>query len=161
MASMLKKEGPKIMIFVLHGNRDEFAWRKLRRSVTKVVSENDIEVMRSKESLAKRLTQVACRQAIVLFITTDPQDLVYFLPMIHLLRKAQVLLVIPNPDQETVRIGYKLEPRFLSTEDETFIEVRAILSHMVGEGKNRGHLSTQKTFCHDFFLANEALAHHY
>ena len=146
------------MIFVLHGNRDEFTWKSLRRAITKVVSENDIEVMHSRETLAKKLTQVACGQAIVLFITTDRQDLVYFLPMIRLLRKARVLLVIPNPEQETVRIGYKLEPRFLNTEEETFSEVRTIISHMVEEGNNRNHESTQITSSHDFFLANEELA---
>jgi hypothetical protein len=145
------------MIFVLYGNQDEFIWKRLQRTVTKVVSEKDIEVMGSKEALVKRLAHVACGQAIVLLITTDRQDLIYLLPMIRLLRKARVLLVIPNPEQETVRIGYKLEPRFLSTGEGTFSEVRAVLSYMVEEEKNRNHVSTQKPFSHNFFLANGEL----
>ena len=146
------------MIFILHGNQEEFAWNRLRRSIKTLVSEKDIEVMRSKETLAKRLSQVACGQAIVVLITNDRQDLIYFRSMIRLLRKARVLLIIPNSESETVRTGYKLEPRFLSTGPENLSEVRAVLGNMVEGEKERICVSTQKPFSRDYFFAKEELA---
>ena len=146
------------MIFVLHGKQEEFTWRRLQRSIETLVSENEIEVMRSKKTLAKRLSQVTCGQAVVVLITNGMQDLIYFRSMIRLLRKARVLLIIPNPEPETVRIGYKLEPRFLSTGPDNFSEVRAVLRNMVEGEKERICVSTQKPFSHDYFLDKEELA---
>jgi len=145
------------MIFALHGNQEAFAWKRLQGFIKTLVSDKDIEVMRSKETLAKRLSQVPCGQAIVVLITGDRQDLTYFLSRIHLLRKARVLLVIPNQEPETVRIGYKLEPRFLSTESENYSEVRAVLRYMVKGEKDPICVSTQKPFPHDYFLSTEEL----
>ena len=145
------------MIFALYGNQEAFVWKRLRGFIKTLVSDNDIEVMRSKETLVKRLSQVACGQAIVVLITADRQDLTYFLSIIHLLRKARVLLVIPNQEPETVRIGYKLEPRFLTTESENFSEVRAVLRYMVKGEKDQICVSTQKPFPHDYFLSTEEL----
>ena len=146
------------MIFVLHGNQEEFIWKRLQGSIKKVVSENDIEVMRSRDSLSKRLSQVDCGQAIVVLITNDRQDLIYLRSMIRLLRKARVLLIIPNSEPETVRIGYKLEPRFLSTGPENFSEIRAVLRNMLEGEKERISISTKKPFSHKYFLAREEVA---
>jgi len=145
------------MIFVLHGNQEKFAWKRLQGSIKTLISDNDIEVMRSKETLAKRLSQVTCGQAIVVLITADRQDLTYFLSIIQLLRKARVLLVIPNQEPEAVRIGYKLEPRFLTTESENYSEVRAVLRNMVKGEKDQICVSTQKPIRHDYFLSTEEL----
>ncbi|MBW1827931.1 MAG: hypothetical protein JRI74_00715 [Deltaproteobacteria bacterium] len=145
------------MIFALHGNQEKFAWKRLQGSIKTLISDNDIEVMRSKETLAKRLSQVTCGQAIVVLITADRQDLTYFLSIIQLLRKARVLLVIPNQEPEAVRIGYKLEPRFLTTESENYSEVRAVLRNMVKGEKDQICVSTQKPIRHDYFLSTEEL----
>jgi len=145
------------MIFVMHGNKDKFEWNRLKGSIKRLVSEDEIEVMRSKETLAKRLSQVACGKAIVILITSDRQDLIYFRSMIRLLRKARVLLIIPNPEPEIVSIGYKLEPRFLTTEAENFSEVSAVIRYMVEGEKERICVSTRKPFRHNYFLAQEEL----
>jgi hypothetical protein len=96
-----------------------------------LISENDAEILNTPESLANRLLQVSCGQAIVVIVTEEREELVCLLSIVHLLRKARVILVVPDQDPETLKIGYKLEPRFLKCGDSDFAEVRAVVGNML------------------------------
>ena len=45
-------------------------------------------------------------------------------------RRLRIILVLPDRAPETIKIGYQLEPRFLSFVDKGFSEVKAVLKKM-------------------------------
>ncbi len=119
------------MLFVLHGKNDQSVWNKFQGAIGTLVPENEVEVLRSRECLARRLSEVSCGKAIVVLITTDRQELMYLLSIVGLLRRTRVIVIIPNQEPDTIRIGYKLEPRFLSSGTEDFSEIKAVLQNML------------------------------
>jgi len=127
------EKGVQAMIFVLHGEKDKCVWDNFHGAIKPLVHDSEIEILRSKECLAERLSQVTCVNAIVVLITTDRQELMYLLSIVGLLRRTRVIVVIPNQEPETIRIGYKLEPRFLSSGTENLSEILAVLQNMLEE----------------------------
>ncbi|MBW1900764.1 MAG: hypothetical protein JRJ20_03925 [Deltaproteobacteria bacterium] len=119
------------MSLILYGRKYEDNGVRFGSDIKTLISENEVEILNTPESLAKRLLQVSFRQSIVVIMTKEREELVCLLPIVHLLRKARVILVVPDQEPETIKIGYKLEPRFLKCGDNDFTEIRAVLKNML------------------------------
>jgi len=64
-------------------------------------------------------------------IARERNDLTELLPIIDLFRRVRIILLLPDRKPETIKIGYQLEPRFMSFVDRGFEEVRAVLAKMI------------------------------
>lgn len=93
-------------------------------------SKNDIEIFHSIEGLKQRILRTTYDEGIVILIAERREELSELLPIIHLFRRLRIILVLPDRRPETIKIGYQLEPRFLSFVDKGFSEVRAVLKKM-------------------------------
>jgi hypothetical protein len=134
------------MSLILYGRQYEDNGIQFRSDINTLASKNEVEMLNTPESLAKRLLQVSCRQAIVVIVTKKRDELVCLLPIVHLLRKARVILVVPDQDPETLKIGYKLEPRFLKCGDNDFTEVHAVLKNMLRGDKGNIKIQRRASF---------------
>ena len=57
------------MSLILYGREYEDNGIQFRSDIKTLVSKNEVEMLNTPESLAKRLLQVSCRQAIVVIVT--------------------------------------------------------------------------------------------
>jgi hypothetical protein len=137
-----EKGGSLKMPLILYGRKYEDNGIQFRSDIKTLVSENEVEILNTPESLAKRLLQISSRQSIVVIVTKEREELVCLLPIVHLLRKVRVILVVPDQEPETIKIGYKLEPRFLKCGDSDFTEVRAVVRNMLQGDK--GNIKIQR-----------------
>lgn len=93
-------------------------------------SKNEIEIFHSIEGLRQRILRTTYDEGIVVLIAERREELSELLPIIHLFRRLRIILVLPDRKPETIKIGYQLEPRFLSFVDKGFSEVKAVLKKM-------------------------------
>jgi len=93
-------------------------------------SMNEIESFHSIEGLKQRILRTTYDEGIVVLIAERREELSGLLPIIHLFRRLRIILLLPDRKPETIKIGYQLEPRFLSFVDKGFSEVKAVLKKM-------------------------------
>ena len=96
-----------------------------------LVSRDRIEISRSVKTLRQRILKTSIRDGIVILIARERNDLTELLPIIDLFRRVRIILLLPDRKPETIKIGYQLEPRFMSFIDRGFEEVRAVLAKMI------------------------------
>jgi hypothetical protein len=116
---------------ILYTKKTESSGIKLRVVFESLVSKNEIELFHSTEGLRNRLLRTTYIDCIVVLITDTREELFELLPILHLFRKVRIILVLSDRKPETIKIGYKLEPRFLSFVDPGFAEVKAVLKKMI------------------------------
>jgi len=96
-----------------------------------IASPKELRVFNSIESLTDWLVITMRDQAIVILVAQTKDELTELLPIIHLFHKVQIILILPNREPETIRIGYRLEPRYLSFIDSGVEALKAILRKML------------------------------
>jgi hypothetical protein len=97
-----------------------------------LVTRDEMEMFHSIEGLRNRLLRTTYNDGIVVLIADTREELSELLPILHLFRKVRIVLVLPDRKPETIKIGYQLEPRFLSFIDQGFAEIKAVLKNMLG-----------------------------
>jgi hypothetical protein len=116
---------------ILYTKKTESFGIKLRVVFESLVSRDEIELHHSIESLRNRLLRTTYNDGIVVLITDTREELSELLPILYLFRKVRIILVLPDRKPETIKFGYKLEPRFLGFIDQGFTEVKAVLKKML------------------------------
>jgi hypothetical protein len=109
------------------------AGSQLRLVFESLVSRDAMEMFHSIEGLRNRLLRTTYDDGIVVLIADSREELSKLLPILHLFRRVRIILVLPDRKPETIKIGYQLEPRFLSFIDQGFSEVKAVLKKMLGK----------------------------
>jgi len=117
---------------ILYTKKTESSGPKLRVVFESLVSKDEIELFHSIENLRNRLLRATYHDGIVVLVAESREELSELLPILHLFRKVRIVLVLPDRKPETIKIGYKLEPRFLGFIDQGFAEVKAVLKKMIG-----------------------------
>lgn len=118
-----------------HGEKLEEIFRSLGKEI-------HTELLSSLESLTDRLLSTNYEEAVVILTTDNRDDLTELLPVLPLFRRMRIILLLPDQEPETIKIGYQLEPRFLSYIDMGLDEIQAVVKKMLkrisaGMGKRR------------------------
>ena len=119
------------MNLILYTKKTEPSGAQLRLVFKSLVSKDAMEMFHSIEGLRNRLLRTTYNDGIVVLIADTREELSELLPILHLFRKVRIVLVLPDRKPETIKIGYKLEPRFLSFIDQGFTEVKTVLKKMI------------------------------
>jgi len=96
-----------------------------------IAEDKPVKVFVSVKELAEWLLGKPNHKAIVVLTAQNKDELSELVPIIHLFRKIQVVLMLPDREPETIRIGYRLEPRFLGFIDSRMDDIRSIFRHML------------------------------
>ncbi len=86
-----------------------------------------MQTYRSMDALAFRLRQPADESIIAVLFAATRNELWQLLSMEDLLDSAAIILILPDGQEETIRIGHRLRPRFMSCMDGDFEETAAVL----------------------------------
>ncbi len=93
--------------------------------------ENKTELYQTIKKLSLRLTRPVEEQSVVLLIAADRLDLLAILEIQKLLGDIHLIIILPDREDESVSIGYKLKPCFLTYVNGDLSEVYAILRKML------------------------------
>ncbi len=90
----------------------------------------------SPETLASRLIRLHYAGSIVVMVVKDKQELSGLLRKLPLIRRARIILILPDREPETIKAGYRFEPRFMSFIDSDFGKVKAVLLKMIAKSRS-------------------------
>jgi hypothetical protein len=128
-----KKKGRRLsMNIFFYGNPGNGITKKIRKVINKLVPKGQIENYHTIKSFSIRLRQFSEESTIALILAINKQELSNILAMQNLLCGIPTILILPDSSDETVSIGHKFRPRYLSYVDSDFNDVSAVLKKMVG-----------------------------
>ena len=96
-----------------------------------VVPSEDTEIYGSVDKLAQRLRRPSYHIGIAVLLISGREELWDVLSIRHLLDNVKVILILPDRKNETIELGHKLRPRFLSYADSDLKDVAAVLKKML------------------------------
>lgn len=70
-------------------------------------------------------------EAVIVLVAEKREELAELMQALPLFRKVKIILMLPDREPETIKIGYKLEPRFLSFLDGGFSILSEIVKNML------------------------------
>lgn len=125
------------MKIILYAREPKGHGGRLQQEIETFVDGIEIEVYRSKDSLAHRLRQAEFAAfKIAVLLATDKEDLGALKFIQDLVTDVPVIMVLPDSDEETVAAGHLFRPRYLTYTDGNFSDVAAVLEKMVGRVRN-------------------------
>jgi hypothetical protein len=118
------------MSLIIYTKEMEASQVRLQLVPESVADTGTVEVLNRVDDLTHRLLKAGRDSAVVVLVTRERRDLAELLPVLQLLRKVKIILVLPDRQPETIKIGYHLEPRFLSYMDCGFEKIKAVVEKM-------------------------------
>jgi hypothetical protein len=94
-------------------------------------AENKTELYHTIRTLSQRLTRPIDGLAIMVLIAGDRKDLLSILAIQKLFGLIRIIIILPDREDESVKMGYKLQPRFLTYVNGDISEVQAILRKLL------------------------------
>ncbi len=119
------------MKLLFYENTDKGAVNRIQSVIQGLVPENCIEIYRTISSLSLRLRKPMDETVIAVLLAARQEDLVDILFIGDLLYDINTILVLPDSEDDTVKKGHQLRPRYLSYMDSNFSDVGAVLGNML------------------------------
>jgi len=128
----------KIIVYAKEGNvKGEF----LKELIDGIVPQTNMEAYTTISDLSSRLHAPQLEFNIVVLIAAGKEDLENILAIKPLLDNVRLILVLPDRQSETIRMGHSLHPRYLSFNDSPASDVVSVLTKMIetdSTNKNTG-----------------------
>jgi hypothetical protein len=107
------------------------AGKRLQRVLETEVSKDQIEICRDVAGLTRRFRGPRLELKIAVLLVSSREDLEAILSIAELLYDLRIILILPDREHETISMGFKLYPRFVSYADGDFSDVAAVLGKML------------------------------
>lgn len=117
------------MKLILYANGSNEVEERLGNIIETLIPEK-LEIFRTIDSLSRRLRQPLNDVAIAVLLATKRKDLLKLLSIKDLFDDIKIILILPDSNKDTISLGYKLYPRFVSYADSNFMDVAAVLEKM-------------------------------
>ena len=109
---------------------------QLQRLVEALVTKEKVEVYRTIKRFSERFYLPRDSMSIAVLHARSKRELVDIVSLGHLFDDVRVILILPDWEDETIALGHRLRPRFLTFGDDDFTEVLAVLGKMLGHDKD-------------------------
>ena len=106
--------------------------------------ENKTELYHTIRTLSQRLARPIDGLAIMVLIAGDREDLLNILDLHKLFGPIKIIIILPDREDESVKIGYKLQPRFLTYVNGDISEVHAVLRKMLELSESHERISREQ-----------------
>ncbi len=116
---------------ILYSMFIEGTGEQLRKMIENIVPNENTEIYSTIDTLGKRLRRPSYNIAIAVLLISSREELRDVLSIRHLFDNIKIVLILPDRNNETIVIGHKLRPRFLSYTDSDFIDVAVVLENML------------------------------
>lgn len=120
------------LLFYLHVKNG--AGKRLQRLILSLVPKEKIEIYHDFESLRLRLHRPKYDLDVAILVTGGGEELDGIIAIRDLLRDLRIILILPNRESDTISMGHKVGPRYISYIDGDFKDVAAVLRKMFNLG---------------------------
>ena len=120
------------MQLLLYSNGNEPNQKRLEAAVQMVIPESQIESFKSLADFGERLRLPVEPDSIAVLSASNLEELQRMQLLRALLTEIYVVLVIPDREEGTIRLAHLLLPRFLSQQQDTFIDLGKVLAKIYG-----------------------------
>ncbi len=122
------------MNLLLYKNARNGAGEHLQNVIEPLVPEKKVEIYTTIDSLYQRLRKPTFDVGVAVLLATTRKELLEIHSMKDLFRDIRIILILPDTEGDTVSMGFKLFPRFVSYADGDFKDVAAVLEKMLRNG---------------------------
>jgi len=99
--------------------------------IESVVSKEKRVIFRSIEGMVERILHLTNNPAITVLIIKSKEELLQLYSSLNVLRRSKMLLILPDRNPETIKLGYKLKPRFSTCLHNDFWVIQTVLKQML------------------------------
>lgn len=118
------------MQLLLYSSGDDQNKKRLEAAVNNVIPESKIELFKRLDDLRERLRRPVEPDSITVLSASNREELQQMQLLRWLLPEIYVVLVIPDRKKSTVELAHRLLPRFLSQQNDNFIDLSKVLDKM-------------------------------
>lgn len=104
---------------------------QLKQMMKPLIGEDEIKVYNTIPILSKRLSRPIDGRVIMVLVPADRNDLLDIYAIRELFGIIRIIIILPDREDESVRMGYQLQPRFLTYMNEELSEVYSVLRKML------------------------------
>ena len=104
---------------------------RLFKALAPLDLKSSVEICHSVPDLANLLRQPFLDLRVIVLCIESQEALREILPLGYLLSDRKNILILPDEDKETMAMGFKLRPRFITWVDSDFSELGVILKRML------------------------------
>jgi hypothetical protein len=124
------------MNLVLYANAKNGSGIRLQRVIESTVPEEQVKTFITVDGLVHMLRQSAHGVSIAVLSAASRQELLELYSLKDLFKDIRIILILPDSESETMTIGHKLGPRFISYIDGNYNDVSMVLRKMVAYMKS-------------------------
>ncbi len=128
-AYLFKGASLKMTLFCLSNSKNE-AKNLLLRVLYMIVPKNKITLINDIGELENHLRQQLHENSIAVLLPADKSELTAIIALKNIFGDIPIILVMPDRENSTISLGYKLRPRFIAYADSDFLDVAAVLMKM-------------------------------
>jgi hypothetical protein len=81
------------------------------------ITAKNIRIYRDMDSFSRKLIEPQKENAIAVILTADEEDLMKLYAVKHLLYKAITILILPDRERDTIAVGFRCKPYFMTFVD--------------------------------------------
>ena len=104
---------------------------QLKGMMKPLMGEDEIKVYHTISILSKRLSGPIDGRVIMVLVAADRNDLLDIYAIRELFGIIRIIIILPDREDESVRMGHQLQPRFLTYMNEELSEVYSVLRKML------------------------------
>ena len=119
------------MIALLSPEVPDSNWTRLCNTLVKEISMESIGIFQTLESFNNRIRQGKTDIPAAVVFASNRQDLIKLQGIRELFSDMRIIMILPDAEEESVKIGHSFYPRYLSFTDSTFEDVAAVLQKIL------------------------------
>jgi hypothetical protein len=104
--------------------------KRLQRVLEHILPRKNINYVRTVKELEDNLRELSHKITAVAILQVGKEKLLHLLPIKELFEDTSIILILNNKDEETIALGHRLRPRFITYADSDFLDVASVLIKM-------------------------------
>lgn len=116
------------MIFLLDSTK--LVAQLLEPKLHNRLPEVGLEIFSSFETFLQRMSAMLDNPIIAILTTDNREQLDQFKEVLKLFGDVRIVLILPDHEAETLRLGHRLYPRFVSYKDGNFDDLVSVIARM-------------------------------
>ena len=105
----------------------------LQREIKKIIPRSDMRKFNNVNALRTQLknnTRTENYEAITILLVNHRNELKELQQITYLLTETRIILILPDKDSDTIKLGHKLLPRYLDFIDSNFNDVGEVIQKL-------------------------------
>ena len=116
-------------VFFLSGSQNDTR-KRLQRVLEFMLPKKNIINIRTVKDMEAHLRKASSEIATVVILYVNKEKLAELIQLKKLFEDTSIILILDKKDNETMTLGYRLRPRFITYADSDFLDVASVLIKM-------------------------------